>query len=70
MGRYGHLPPSGVLCPNCLKEVSDCVEDNGGWGKCIAKQSIRLSHLCCPRCFTQYDLNDNPRCNCKKENKI
>lgn len=70
MGKYGHLPPAGILCPNCLKELADCVEDNDGWGKCKVKRSQNLSHLCCPRCFTQYDSNDKPRCNCKKENKI
>lgn len=56
-------PSSGVLCPNCLKELADCIEYNDGWKKC---KSPKLQYAC-PTCFTSYDVGSKPNCNCKKE---
>ena len=60
MSRYGDLRTG--LCPNCFKDVNDCCEDNGGWGKCKSKQIDMVCHIC---------FEDIRICKCKnKEKKV
>lgn len=49
MSKYGDLPPH-ILCPNCYKDMSDCVEYNDGWNKC-KKNYKNTTKTLCPVCY-------------------
>jgi HTH-type transcriptional regulator, transcriptional repressor of NAD biosynthesis genes len=49
MSKYGDIPHG--LCPNCFRDMADCVEYNGGWYKC-KKDKKDISYLC-PVCFNE-----------------
>lgn len=53
--KYGNIKHG--LCPNCLREITDCIELNDGPNKC----EINTPQSFCTNCFEFIN-----KCKCKK----